>query len=207
VRGLSKEPGYLLVDLIVGLTLFGFVLLAIYYMYRPTFALSQRINSRLSTQQDIRLALDRVARFLHETTTAPGRLKVYTEETGCAGGYQGCVGFVTARSGNDCTGAFQLIDGAPNWQATLYLWRDTASNELRLSCSRDTTFPVDRWPPRALNPFVVVGTRVVDAAVALEAAEGTRPTSIAIALREQAAGDRGAPTNFLNKTIFLPQNR
>ena len=207
MRGLFREPGYLLIDLIVGLGLFGFVLLAIYYVYGPTFALNQRIDSRLSAQQDVRLALDRVARFLHETTAAPGRLKVYTEEGGCTGGYQGCVGFVTARSGDDCTGTFQLIDGAPNWQATLYLWRDTASNELRLSCDRGTTFPVDRWPPRALNPIVVIGTRVVDVAVTLQATEAARPTSIAIALREQAAGYRGAPTNFLNETIFLPQNR
>jgi hypothetical protein len=206
VRGLFRESGYLLVDLIVGLSLFGFVLLAIYYVYGPTFALNQGINSRLSAQQDVRLALDRVARSLRETTTAPGRLKVYTEETGCTGGYQGCVGFVTARS-DDCKGTFQLIDGAPNWQATLYLWRDTASNELRLSCDRQTTFPVDSWPPRALNPFVVVGTRVVGLAVTLQETEGGRPTSIAIALREQAAGYRGAPTNFLNETIFLPQNR
>jgi hypothetical protein len=193
--------------MIVGLSLFGFVLLAIYYVYGPTFALNQRIDSRLSAQQDVRLALDRVARSLRETTTAPGRLKVYTEETGCAGGYQGCIGFVTARGGDDCRGEFQLIDGAPNWQATLYLWRDTASNELRISCDRGSTFPVDQWPPRNVNPFVVVGTHVVDAAVTLRAVEGTRPTAIAIALREEAAGYRGAPTNFFNETIFLPQNR
>lgn len=125
MRRLLGEPGYLLVDVIVGIALFGFVLLAIYYVYGPTFALNQGINSRLSAQQDVRLALDRVARSLHETTAAPGRLKVYTEDTGCTGGYEGCIGFVTARD-DDCTGTFQLTGGAPNWQATLYLWRGTA---------------------------------------------------------------------------------
>src|SRR5262249_39234996 len=163
VRAPSRESGYLLVDMIVGLSLFGFVLLAIYYVYGPTFALNQRIDSRLSAQQDVRLALDRVARSLRETTTAPGRLKVYTDESGCTGGYQGWIGFVPPRGGDECRGTFRLIDGAPDWQATLYLWRDTASNELRLSCDRESTFPVDKWPPRTLNPFVVIGTHVVDA--------------------------------------------
>ena len=207
MRGLFREPGYLLVDVIVGFALFSFILLAIYYVYRPTFALNGRINSQLSAQQDVRLALDRVARALHETTTASGRLKVYTAETGCTGAYEGCVGFITARDDN-CAGTFQLIDGAPNWQATLYVWRDTASNELRLRCDGSTTFPTVRWPPRTLTPFVVVGTRVVDAAVTLQPAGAARPTSIAIVLQEQAAaGSRGTPTNFFNETIFLPQNR
>jgi hypothetical protein len=207
MKDLSLAKGYLLVDVIVGLALFSFVLLAIYHLYGPTFTLSRDINDRLAAQQDVRLALDRVARALHETTTAPGRLKVYTAEAGCTGAYEGCLGFVTARDAK-CAGTFQLIDGAPNWQATMYLWRDVASNELRLRCEPGTTFPAVTWPPRALEPFAVVGTHIVGASVALQPAGTPRPTSISIGIREQSRTSlHRSPTTFYNETFFLPQNR
>src|SRR5712691_560691 len=109
----SNEQGYLLVDAIMGLALFGLVLVAIYRLYLPTFALSQHINAQLATQQDVRLAVDRVARALHETTAA--RVRVYTPETGCGGQSDACIAFATARDG-ECGGAFQVVNGAPNWQ-------------------------------------------------------------------------------------------
>jgi type II secretory pathway component PulJ len=203
----SREAGYLLVDLIVGLGLFSFVLLFIYHVYGPTFALYQHINGQLAAQQDVRLTLDRVARGLREASTAYGRLRLYPPQAGCGGAYEGCIAFVTARDGN-CTGTFQLIDGAPNWQATLYLWRDTASSELRLRCDPETTFPAVRWPPQALAPFTVIGTHVVAASVALTPVESPRPSAIAITLQEQApTSSRLAPPILLNETIFLPQNR
>jgi len=207
MRRRSGEAGYLLVDLIMGLALFGFVLLSIYHVYGPTFALYQGINSRLSAQQDVRLALDRVARALHETSTAYGRLRVYPAEAGCAGPYEGCIGFVTARDSN-CAGTFQLMNGRPNWQSTLYLWRDVASSELRLRCDPGTTFPAVTWPPPAVEPYVVVGTHVAAATITAQPEVTPHPTSIAIVLQEQVpASSRRAPTNFFNETIFLPQNR
>ena len=207
MRRRSCEAGYLLVDVIMGLALFGFVLLSIYHLYGPTFALSRDINDRLAAQQDVRLALDRVARTLHETSTAYGRLRVYRPEAGCAGAYEGCLGFVTARDTN-CTGAFQLVDGAPNWQATLYLWRDVASNELRLRCDPSTTFPVTAWPPPVVAPYTVVGTRIVAVSVTLEPAGDRHPSAVAIALQEQSETSlRRSPAPFFNETIFLPQNR
>ncbi len=207
MRRRSCEAGYLLVDVIMGLVLFGFVLLSIYEIYRPTFSLYQGINSRLSAQQDVRLALDRVARALHKTSTAYGRLRVYSPEAGCAGTYEGCVGFVTARD-TDCTGAFQLVDGTPNWQATLYLWRDVASNELRLRCDPTTTFPVAPWPPPVVAPYTVLGTHVVSISVTPEPEGSRRPSAVAIALQEQSETPlRRSPATFFNKTIFLPQNR
>ncbi len=206
MRRLLDEAGYLLVDVIVGLGLFSFVLLAIYQIYGPTFALYQGINSRLSAQQDVRLALDRVARAVHETSTAYGRLRVYPREAGCAGAYDACVGFVTARD-NNCTGTFQMIDGRANWQATLYLWRDTASNELRLRCDSMTTFPVTRWPPPTLDGFRVIGRHIVAASVILHPAGSPHLASVAISLQEQAPAAPRDPANFFNETIFLPQNR
>lgn len=206
MRRVSRESGYLLVDVIVGLGLFSFVLLAIYHIYGPTFSLYQHIDERLAAQQDVRLAFDRVARALHETSAAYGRLRVYQPEAGCSAAYEACVGFVTARD-SKCSGSFQLIDGRANWQATLYLWRDTASNELRLSCDPTATFPVTRWPPRALEDYIVLGRRVVAASIALQPAGLARPASIAIALQEQASASSRRPINFFSETIFLPQNR
>jgi len=207
MKRLVRTDGYLLVDMIVALALFGFVLLSIYQIYGPTFALSRDINDRVSAQQDIRLALDRVARALHETTPTVGRLRLYAPEAGCSGAYEGCLGFVTAREAN-CTGAFRLIDGAPSWQGTLYLWRDTASNELRLRCDPRTTFPAVTWPPRTLEPYVVIGTHVVEASVTLQPAGNESPTSVAIGLREEApTSRRRSPATLFSETIFLPQNR
>ena len=206
MRRRSCEAGYLLVDVIMGLVLFSFVLLSIYQVYGPTFSLYQGINSRLSAQQDVRLALDRVARALHETSSAYGRFRIYSPETGCDGMYDGCLGFVTARDTN-CTGAFQLVDGAPNWQATLYLWRDVASKELRLRCDPSTTFPVAAWPP-PVESYTVVGRHIVSISVTPEPAGGRRSSAIAIALQEQSETSmRRSPAMFFNETIFLPQNR
>ncbi len=207
MKRLSKAGGYLLVDVIVGLALFSFVLLSMYHIYGPTFTLSRDLNDRLAAQQDVRLALDRVAQALHETTTAPGRLRVYPAEAGCTAAYEACLGFVTARDGN-CAGTFQLIDGSPNWQATLYLWRDVASGELRLRCEPGTTFPTVTWPPWTLEPFVVIGTHIVGAAIALQPSGDLDPTSIAIAIREQSRTSlHRSPTTYFNETFFLPQNR
>ncbi len=206
MKRLFGETGYLLVDVIVGLALFSFVLLSIYHLYGPTFALSRDINSRLAAQQDVRLALDRVARVLHETSAVYGRLRVYSPEVGCAGAYDGCLAFVTARDAN-CTGAFQLVGGAPNWQATLYLWRDVASNELRLRCDASTTFPVAAWPPPAVAPYAVVGTHIVAISVTLEPAGSRHPSAVAITLQEQPETSlHRSPATFFNETIFLAQN-
>src|SRR3989441_10545496 len=113
MRRRSTSAGYSLIDITVALMLLGIVFLSIYALYRPTFVLSRDIGGRLAAQQDIRLALDRLARALHETTMAFGRMRVYSPEAGCAAPYEGCIGFVTARDAG-CAGSFQLVGGAPN---------------------------------------------------------------------------------------------
>lgn len=201
------EEGFSLIDMTVGLVLLGIVLLSIYALYRPTFSFSRTVGERLAAQQDIRLAIDRMARALHETTLSPGRLVVYSAGDGCEGAYQGCIGFVTARDG-ECAGAFQLSAGAPNWQATIYVWRDTVANELRLHCDTGTTFPVTRWPPPALEPYAVMGARVVAASFALDPPGVSAPASVAMAVQEQIPGAAGSapPKMFFNRTVFVPQN-
>lgn len=204
MTGLRNERGHSLVDVVAGIVLMSLVIMTLYHVFTPTFALSRNSSERLERQQDIRLAIDRVARDIHET--AANRITTYAAGNGCSGTYQGCIAFVTPRP--NCSGEFQLAGGFPNWQATVYIWRDVASNELRRRCDTGTTFPTGTWPP-TLTPYTVIGTRIVDAAFTLQPAGS--PTSLAIALREQTdAGSRPTRryrTEFLNQTIFLPQNR
>jgi type II secretory pathway pseudopilin PulG len=205
MRRRSTSAGYSLIDITVALMLMGIVFLSIYALYRPTFALSRDISGRLAAQQDIRLALDRLARALHETTMSFGRMRVYTPEAGCAAPYEGCIGFVTARDAG-CAGSFQLVGGAPNWQATIYVWRDTSSNELRWRCDPSTTFPVTTWPPPALEPYSVIGTKVVATSFTLEPSESPAPTSVAIAVEEQVPSRSPLPETLYNRTVFALQN-
>jgi hypothetical protein len=205
---LRTEQGSTIVDVLVGLVLLALVILSIYQLYIPTFTLSQNIHDRLQTQQDVRLGIDRVARALHETTIAFGRMKLYGAESGCTGAYEGCIGFVTARD-TQCTGSFRLVGGAPDWQATIYVWRDASSNELRLRCDASSTFPVMGWPP-TLEPYKVIGTNVMAASFTLQPAVSPVPTAIAMVLQEQASTSRSTSryqTRSFNRTVFLPQNR
>lgn len=101
-----------------------------------------------------------------------------------------------------------MIGGAPNWQAVIYLWRDTAAAELRLHCDPSTTFPSSTWPPTPLIPYTVIGTHVTAAAITLEPEGSPRPTSIAIAIQERSATPaRRSPAELVNQVIFLPQNQ
>jgi hypothetical protein len=207
VKPSRTERGYSITDVLVGLLLLALVILSIYQLYVPTFTLSQNLHEGLEAQQDVRLGLDRVSRALRETTTAFGRVRLYAPEAGCTGAFEGCIGFVTARDA--CTGSFRLVGGAPDWQATIYVWRDTASNELRLRCDADSTFPVGAWPPTTLEPHTVIGTRVVAASFTLQPAESPAPTAIAVALQEQASSRSTSRyhTSAFNRTVFLPRNR
>ncbi len=205
MTGVRSEQGHTLVDVVAGIVLMGLVIFTLYQVFIPTFALSRNVTERLDRQQDIRLVIDRVERDVHET--AANRITVYSAGNGCTGTYQGCVGLATARP--TCSGAFQLSAGFPNWQATIYIWRDVASNELRRACDTTTTFPVGTWSP-TLTPYTVIGTSIVEAAFTLEPAGSPSPTSLAIALRERtatAAQSRRYQTEFYNQTILLPQNR
>jgi hypothetical protein len=193
------EEGHSALDVVVGLVLFSLVVLTLYQVFIPTIALSSNTTERLERQQDVRLAVDRLARELHETTLA--RLTIYT--TGCAGAYEGCIGYATART--TCVGAFQLTDGFPNWQAAIYVWRDAGSNELRRWCDPTTTIPSGAWPPGALTPYTVVARQIDQASFTLTA------TGLQMSVRERAAtasrSSRRYQTEFLNRTVFVPQNR
>lgn len=206
--GRRTEQGYSIVDLMVAVTLLSLVLIVVYQVFIPAFALSRNTDERLNRQQDVRLALDRLARDMHESTAALGRLRVYSPGMGCTGSYEGCIGFVTARDG--CTGDFALIGGSPNWQATIYVWRDVAANELRRRCDTPPSpvfpvFPVTAWPPPTLAPYTVMGREIVAAAITPVA------NGVQINLRERAVTAAGSSrryqTEFYNQTVFVPLNR
>lgn len=205
---LRIQQGYGILDVLVGLALLALIVLSIYRLYIPTFALSRNMHAGLQAQQDVRLSVDRVARALHETTMAVGRLRVYPAESGCRDAYEACLAFVTAR--DDCTGPFRLVEGAPDWQATIYVWRETASNELHLHCDAASAFPAPGWPPPALQPYKVVATNVAAASFTLRTAASGVPTAIVVALQEQirTAGRASRyQTAWFNQTVFFPQNR
>ncbi|MDR7518763.1 MAG: hypothetical protein QN123_04225 [Armatimonadota bacterium] len=198
--GDRAESGRTSVDLVMGVVLFSLMVVSLYQVFIPTLVLSRNTTERLDRQQDVRLAIDRLARELQETTMTPPRLLTYA----CSGPYQGCIGYVTARV--NCTGQFQMTaEGYPNWQATVYVWRDTASNELRRRCDASTAFPVSAWPPATLTPFTVVARDVAEARFTRLAA------GVEVFLRERAPGalrsGRRYQTDFVNQTVFVPQNR
>lgn len=201
----QSEQGHTLVDLATAMVLLALTLLTVYRIFIPVIALSRNTNERLTRQQDVRLAIDRMARDLHET--APTRVVVYSAGDGCTGAYQGCIAFVTPRLA--CSGAFQLAGGFPSWQATVYVWRDVASNELRRRCDVTTTFPVTTWPP-TLTPYTLIGTSITEATFALQL-NGSNPAGVSVFLREQATTSSQSShkyqTEFLSQTILLPQNR
>ncbi len=207
-RGGRNQAGYTAVDVVTGLTLFALTLVSLYQVLLPTFALWRNSDDRIARQQDVRLAIDRLARDLHETTMAFGRLKVYTAGEGCTGAYEACIGFATARD-TGCGGTFQLTaSGDPNWQAIVYVWRDVPSRELRRRCDTSVQMPATTWPP-ALTPHEVIGRRVILTTFTPLPA-GPNPRGIEMVIRE--VGDTAArptyryQTNFYNQTLYLPQN-
>jgi len=204
------EAGVVLVDLVVGLVFFGFVLGAVYQLFVHAFAFSHTTDEQLAAQQDLRLAIDRVARQLHETTLTVGRVRVYTAQAGCTDEYQACIGFVTAR-GSDCLGPFQLQNGVPDWLATIYVWRDTSTDELRSRCDSSTGFPAGRWPPPLLTPYTLIGTHIIGASFMLLPSGSPAPTAVAVEFEEDLVKTaRPVPADedtSVNQTIFVPANR
>ncbi len=206
---LANQRGYSAVDVVTGMVLLALSMVSLYQVMIPSFALWRNSDERIARQQDVRLAIDRLSRDLHESTLSLGRLRVYN----CAGPStnQNCsaLGFATARD-SQCGGAFQLTEsGEPNWQAVFYVWLDTGTNELRRYCDTSTTLPAVVLPS-PLTPFDVVGRHLVLAAFTLQPVGSPNPRSVAIALQEQAT-TASRPTyryqtNFYNETVFLPMN-
>ncbi len=200
--------GYSSADTIVGLVLFALTIVSLYQVMIPSFALWRNSDERIARQQDTRLAVDRIARDLHESTVKFGRIRAYNCGGPAANENCAAIGFVTARDSN-CTGTFQLTPtGEPFWRGVIYIWLDVPSRELRRACAPDATMPALSLPP--FIEYSVIGKELMLASFTLAPAGNSNPTTVAVALQEQAA-TASRPTyryqtNFYNQTIFLPLN-
>ena len=95
----NGSRGYAMVDLVVGMAVFALVTAGVYQVFIPVLKFASSTNERLTVQQDVRLAMDRMARDMRESDMS--RLQVYPGGT--------AIGLVTARAG--CSGAF-TVDAA-----------------------------------------------------------------------------------------------
>ncbi len=177
----------MLIDLMAGMAIFALATAGIYQVFIPFLKMARSTNERLAVQQDVRLAMDRMARDLREATAA--RLVVY--------GGGASIGFVSARPG--CTGAFTVdaVSGRPLWQAMVYIVRDAPSEEVRAYCDTTSTFA-------AAAPVTGGAFRVLaDNVQALTFTQSPTLDSVTIELHERTP--RGDADRHI-RTEFVPQN-
>jgi type II secretory pathway pseudopilin PulG len=178
-----------MIDLVAAMAIFAVVTAGIYQVFIPFLKMARSTSERLAVQQDARLAMDRMARDLRETTAALGRFQVYGGGT--------AVGLVSARP--SCTGAFTVdaTSGRPLWQAMIYIVRDAPSEEVRAYCDAASTFaaaaPVTTGPHRVLAANVQ----------ALTFTQSGTGDSVTIELHERTP--RGDADRHI-RTEFVPQN-
>jgi len=231
-RFLADQRGYSVADAVTGLVLLALTIVSLYQVMIPSFALWRNSDERIARQRDVRLAIDRMARALHESSSAFGLLRAYNCNP--FGSNQNClaIGFVTARTSN-CTGPFQAPPpaGVPIWQAVIYMVTapdptDPTQIQLRQYCDSSAVPPVgpavslpdlSSIPCPSLTPpttCTVIGRRLSQVSFTLCSpcmGTGGNRTAVAISLEEQAA-TASRPTyryqtSFYNQTIFLPMNQ
>ncbi len=178
-----------MVDLVAAMAIFAVVTAGIYQVFIPFLKMARSTNERLAVQQDARLAMDRMARDLRETTTAFSRLQIYGGGT--------AIGLVSARP--SCTGAFTVdaVSGRPLWQAMIYIVRDAPSQEVRAYCDAGSTFAAAA--PVTTAPYRVLAGNVQT----LTFTAGATGDSVMIQLHERTpSGD----TDRYLRTEFVQQN-
>ncbi len=169
----------------VSLAVFALVLVGVYQVFIPVLKFANSTTERLSVQQDVRLAVDRIARDFRESDFS--RLHVYPGNT--------AVALVTTRS--SCSGAFTLdaATGQEQWQAMIYIVLDPTSGEIRRYCDPTTTF--------YLPAPVITGPSTLLARNVLSVAFSPNTDSVTIDLQERTP--RGGAERFI-RTEFVPQN-
>ena len=162
-RSNGASRGFLFIDLMVGMAVFTLVLVGIYQVFIPVLKFARSTNERLSVQQDVRLAMDRMARDVRESSMAR-RIRTYPDGGGPA------IGMVTARAG--CSGSFAIDQpsGRPYWQGIIYIVFDAASGEVRRYCDASTTIP--GAAPATTSPY----TNPEQAASRLNAGQPAMPS-------------------------------
>ena len=187
-----RTSGFAAVDLIVGLAVSTLVMVGVYQVFVPVLLFARSSNDRLSVQQDVRLAMDRMARDLRESQMAVSRLRIY-------GGT--AIGLVTARP--FCTGPFAINagSGTPDWQAVIYIVRHAPSGELRRYC--DTTSTFTAAAPVVVGAYNLMARNVQAVTFTPDAPTISAATSVTIALHERTP--RGEANRYI-RTEFVPLN-
>jgi hypothetical protein len=178
-----------MIDLVASMAIFALVTAGVYQVFIPFLKMARSTSERLAVQQDARLAMDRIARDLRESTVAVGRFRVYGGGT--------AIGLVSARP--SCTGAFTIdaTSGRPLWQAMIYIVRDAASEEIRAYCDTVSTFA--SAAPVTSGAFRVLANDVE----ALTFTQSLTLDSVTIELHERTP--RGDADRYI-RTEFVPQN-
>jgi hypothetical protein len=209
---LKREHGSSMFDVLVAISLFALIIGALWRGFIPTMTFSTIMHFRLGAQQDVRLALDRVARQIHESSLI--RLQTYVA-TCPAGGCpsetgpgcpvdNGCVAFSSARPA--CVGSFQLLNAKPNWQAVVYLWWDRPTQTVRMYCDVTTTLPPGTWPDTsAWTTYQTIGRQITATSFVIQRDASLKPQSVQISYTEQIPGKQ-YERSFSNETGYLPQN-
>ncbi len=190
----NGSRGYALLDLVVGMAVFALVTAGVYQVFIPVLKFAHSTTERLAVQQDVRLAMDRMARDLHESSMAR-RIRTYPDGGGPA------IGMVTARAG--CSGSFAIDQpsGRPYWQGIIYIVFDAASGEVRRYCDASTTIP--GAAPVTPSPYTVLARNVRSLTFTLiNRNADTRPDAVTIDLEEQTP--RGDARRYI-RTEFVPQ--
>lgn len=209
---LTREHGSTLLDVLVAASIFTLIIGSVWRGFIPALTVSTVMHSRLAAQQDVRLALDRVARQIHETSLI--RLQTYVTScpsSGCPSETgpgcpvdNGCVAFSSARPA--CVGSFQLLNAKPNWQAAVYLWWDRSSQTVRMFCDATATLPAGTWPDTSSwFTYQTVGSQITAARFILQRDASFKPVSLQVSYTEQIPGSR-YQRSFSNETGYLPQN-
>ncbi len=186
-----RNGGFAAVDVIVALAVSTLVMVGIYQVFVPVLLFARSSNDRLAVQQDVRLAMDRMARDLRESQMAVSRLRVYGVTA---------IGLVTARPG--CSGPFQVDagSGTPDWQAVIYIVRDAPSGELRRYC--DTTSTFTAAAPVVAGAYNLMARNVQAVTFTKNEPPGV-PGSVTIELHERTP--RGESNRYI-RTEFVPLN-
>ena len=179
------------------MAVFALVTAGIYQVFIPVLKFARSTNERLYVQQDVRLAMDRMARDIRESVTAS--LHVYPWPPDTSGP---AIAVVTARP--NCSGTFTLNPGTggADPQAVVYLVWDQASGELRRYCDTSTTRANPAAPVTA-GPYTVLARNVQN----LTFTRVTHPVSqdISIRIDLQAQTPRGDAERYI-RTEFVPHN-
>jgi len=179
------------------MAVFALVTAGVYQVFIPVLKFARSTNERLYVQQDVRLAMDRMARDIRESTAA--RLHIYPWPPDTAGP---AIAVVTARP--NCSGTFTLdpVTGRADPQAVIYLVWDQGSGDVRRYCDTAALFANPAAPVTtgastilARNVQNLTFTRIIDPV--------TFDFSIRIDL--QAQTPRGDAERYI-RTEFVPHN-